>query len=154
MLDHPDLGKVVQKCRLLLSGCLPFLFLSVFVHEYQSPSRSVHVYICLSDCLSLQNWGIVCNALNGFEDLIGPSVTTGCIYVSSIKRVNGMDWLLSSSCFLVLQVHLVTCSAFLSSANKFEFLDLGYVSSAVRTWDKWRVDIHSPTEMAKGWHYW
>ncbi|XP_078281645.1 RING finger protein 207 isoform X2 [Rhinoraja longicauda] len=25
-----------------------------------------------------------------------------------------------------LQVHLVTCSAFLSSANKFEFLDLGY----------------------------
>lgn len=28
------------------------------------------------------------------------------------------------------QVHLVTCSAFLSSANKAEFLDLGYVSSA------------------------
>uniref|UniRef100_A0A8C4S1S2 RING finger protein 207 n=1 Tax=Erpetoichthys calabaricus TaxID=27687 RepID=A0A8C4S1S2_ERPCA len=28
-----------------------------------------------------------------------------------------------------LQVHLVTCSAFLSSANKFEFLDLGYVST-------------------------
>uniref|UniRef100_A0A670ZIT9 RING finger protein 207 n=1 Tax=Pseudonaja textilis TaxID=8673 RepID=A0A670ZIT9_PSETE len=27
-----------------------------------------------------------------------------------------------------LQVHLVTCSAFLSSANKAEFLDLGYVS--------------------------
>uniref|UniRef100_A0A3P8NJ27 RING finger protein 207 n=1 Tax=Astatotilapia calliptera TaxID=8154 RepID=A0A3P8NJ27_ASTCA len=27
-----------------------------------------------------------------------------------------------------LQVHLVTCSAFLSSANKFEFLDMGYVS--------------------------
>uniref|UniRef100_A0A669FAC5 RING finger protein 207 n=1 Tax=Oreochromis niloticus TaxID=8128 RepID=A0A669FAC5_ORENI len=26
-----------------------------------------------------------------------------------------------------LQVHLVTCSAFLSSANKFEFLDMGYV---------------------------
>lgn len=26
------------------------------------------------------------------------------------------------------QVHLVTCSAFLSSANKAEFLDLGYVS--------------------------
>uniref|UniRef100_A0A4W5MVW4 RING finger protein 207 n=1 Tax=Hucho hucho TaxID=62062 RepID=A0A4W5MVW4_9TELE len=25
-----------------------------------------------------------------------------------------------------LQVHLVTCSAFLSSANKFEFLDMGY----------------------------
>ncbi|KFP09971.1 RING finger protein 207, partial [Egretta garzetta] len=29
-----------------------------------------------------------------------------------------------------LQVHLVTCSAFLSSANKAEFLDLGYVSGA------------------------
>lgn len=28
------------------------------------------------------------------------------------------------------QVHLVTCSAFLSSANKAEFLDLGYVSGA------------------------
>uniref|UniRef100_A0A674JWH2 RING finger protein 207 n=1 Tax=Terrapene triunguis TaxID=2587831 RepID=A0A674JWH2_9SAUR len=28
-----------------------------------------------------------------------------------------------------LQVHLVTCSAFLSSANKAEFLDLGYVST-------------------------
>uniref|UniRef100_A0A8D0A6W4 RING finger protein 207 n=1 Tax=Sander lucioperca TaxID=283035 RepID=A0A8D0A6W4_SANLU len=28
-----------------------------------------------------------------------------------------------------LQVHLVTCSAFLSSANKFEFLDMGYVST-------------------------
>lgn len=27
------------------------------------------------------------------------------------------------------QVHLVTCSAFLSSANKYEFLDMGYVSS-------------------------
>ncbi|XP_044037857.1 RING finger protein 207 isoform X2 [Siniperca chuatsi] len=26
-----------------------------------------------------------------------------------------------------LQVHLVTCSAFLSSANKFEFLDMGYM---------------------------
>jgi len=30
--------------------------------------------------------------------------------------------------FYSLQVHLVTCSAFLSSANKFEFLDMGYVS--------------------------
>lgn len=29
-----------------------------------------------------------------------------------------------------VQVHLVTCSAFLSSANKAEFLDLGYVSGA------------------------
>ncbi|KAM3621264.1 uncharacterized protein V6R79_008608 [Siganus canaliculatus] len=28
--------------------------------------------------------------------------------------------------FNSLQVHLVTCSAFLSSANKFEFLDMGY----------------------------
>ncbi|XP_036600248.1 RING finger protein 207 isoform X2 [Trichosurus vulpecula] len=28
-----------------------------------------------------------------------------------------------------LQVHLVTCSAFLSSANKAEFLDLGYITS-------------------------
>uniref|UniRef100_A0A3Q4BF29 RING finger protein 207 n=1 Tax=Mola mola TaxID=94237 RepID=A0A3Q4BF29_MOLML len=30
------------------------------------------------------------------------------------------------SLFNSLQVHLVTCSAFLSSANKFEFLDMGY----------------------------
>ncbi|XP_030363721.1 RING finger protein 207 isoform X2 [Strigops habroptila] len=30
-----------------------------------------------------------------------------------------------------LQVHLVTCSAFLSSANKAEFLDLGYVSGGI-----------------------
>lgn len=41
-----------------------------------------------------------------------------------------------SSC---LQVHLVTCSAFLSSANKYEFLDMGYVSQASEmtefTWD-------------------
>uniref|UniRef100_G3NK81 Ring finger protein 207a n=1 Tax=Gasterosteus aculeatus TaxID=69293 RepID=G3NK81_GASAC len=29
-----------------------------------------------------------------------------------------------------LQVHLVTCSAFLSSANKFEFLDMGYAPVA------------------------
>lgn len=39
---------------------------------------------------------------------------------------------LSDSVYLIqsflLQVHLVTCSAFLSSANKFEFLDMGYVS--------------------------
>ncbi|KAG8142499.1 hypothetical protein E2320_006382 [Naja naja] len=31
-----------------------------------------------------------------------------------------------------LQVHLVTCSAFLSSANKAEFLDLGYINSEYR----------------------
>lgn len=31
------------------------------------------------------------------------------------------------------QVHLVTCSAFLGSANKFEFLDMGYVSTASST---------------------
>ncbi|KAF2976127.1 hypothetical protein EK904_015121, partial [Melospiza melodia maxima] len=33
-----------------------------------------------------------------------------------------------NSLFSRMQVHLVTCSAFLSSANKAEFLDLGYVS--------------------------
>ncbi|EMP25929.1 hypothetical protein UY3_16925 [Chelonia mydas] len=32
-----------------------------------------------------------------------------------------------------LQVHLVTCSAFLSSANKAEFLDLGYINTEYRT---------------------
>uniref|UniRef100_A0A3P8XAG7 RING finger protein 207 n=1 Tax=Esox lucius TaxID=8010 RepID=A0A3P8XAG7_ESOLU len=31
-----------------------------------------------------------------------------------------------STLFNNVQVHLVTCSAFLSSANKFEFLDMGY----------------------------
>uniref|UniRef100_A0A672LSC8 RING finger protein 207 n=1 Tax=Sinocyclocheilus grahami TaxID=75366 RepID=A0A672LSC8_SINGR len=31
-----------------------------------------------------------------------------------------------STLFNNMQVHLVTCSAFLSSANKFEFLDMGY----------------------------
>ncbi|KAL7978576.1 hypothetical protein Chor_005558, partial [Crotalus horridus] len=31
-----------------------------------------------------------------------------------------------------MQVHLVTCSAFLSSANKAEFLDLGYINSEYR----------------------
>uniref|UniRef100_A0A673MA00 RING finger protein 207 n=1 Tax=Sinocyclocheilus rhinocerous TaxID=307959 RepID=A0A673MA00_9TELE len=30
-----------------------------------------------------------------------------------------------------LQVHLVNCSAFLSSANKYEFLDMGYVSRSI-----------------------
>ncbi|RXN02647.1 RING finger protein 207-like isoform X1 [Labeo rohita] len=32
-----------------------------------------------------------------------------------------------------LQVHLVTCSAFLSSANKFEFLDMGYINTEYRS---------------------
>ncbi|CAB1329487.1 unnamed protein product [Coregonus sp. 'balchen'] len=32
-----------------------------------------------------------------------------------------------------LQVHLVTCSAFLSSANKFEFLDMGYINTEFRS---------------------
>ncbi|MBN3273820.1 RN207 protein, partial [Polyodon spathula] len=35
-----------------------------------------------------------------------------------------------------LQVHLVSCSAFLSSANKFEFLDLGYKSRQWKRQDK------------------
>uniref|UniRef100_A0A3P8NJ20 RING finger protein 207 n=1 Tax=Astatotilapia calliptera TaxID=8154 RepID=A0A3P8NJ20_ASTCA len=39
-----------------------------------------------------------------------------------------------------LQVHLVTCSAFLSSANKFEFLDMGYVSISPLT-----VSCRSPS---------
>uniref|UniRef100_A0A8C0IZH9 RING finger protein 207 n=1 Tax=Chelonoidis abingdonii TaxID=106734 RepID=A0A8C0IZH9_CHEAB len=41
-----------------------------------------------------------------------------------------------------LQVHLVTCSAFLSSANKAEFLDLGYV----RTESSW---VCLPTRCSK-----
>lgn len=42
------------------------------------------------------------------------------------------------------KVHLVTCSAFLSSANKFEFLDMGYVSMASFGWDELSI-LYSET---------
>uniref|UniRef100_A0A672J9L0 RING finger protein 207 n=1 Tax=Salarias fasciatus TaxID=181472 RepID=A0A672J9L0_SALFA len=82
-------------------------------------------------CLNVEEEeNAICCLFNSFLCARMPRrrLTPVCFHSQHEEKEKALKEQLShlSALLPTLQVHLVTCSAFLSSANKFEFLDMGY----------------------------
>ncbi|XP_040015281.1 RING finger protein 207 isoform X2 [Xiphias gladius] len=117
----------VQGCEMLDQAVL-------VVKELQTSAREAIVLLRAmigEVCLNVEEEeNAICSLFNSLQDILAErkKILLRAAQSQHEEKEKALKEQLSHLTALLptLQVHLVTCSAFLSSANKFEFLDMGY----------------------------
>ncbi|XP_067359442.1 LOW QUALITY PROTEIN: RING finger protein 207 [Channa argus] len=117
----------VQGCEMLDQAVL-------VVKELQNSTREAIVLLRAmigEVCLNVEEEeGAICSLFNSLQEKLAErkKILLKAAQSQHEEKEKALKEQLSHLTALLptLQVHLVTCSAFLSSANKFEFLDMGY----------------------------
>uniref|UniRef100_A0A8P4KKE7 RING finger protein 207 n=1 Tax=Dicentrarchus labrax TaxID=13489 RepID=A0A8P4KKE7_DICLA len=112
----------VQGCEMLDQAVLVVKELQTSARETIILLRAMIGEVCLN---VEEEESAICTLFNSLQHYM---VVCVCVCSQHEEKEKALKEQLSHLTALLptLQVHLVTCSAFLSSANKFEFLDMGY----------------------------